>query len=171
MAFAVAGIAGVGGNALAARVVGHVGVDQVIACAIVALVAGLAIFAGGFGSYGLALLGIAVWGLGSFSSNSLQQSRLVALAPGLAAATVALNTSVVYMGQAVGAALGGWFMAQGTTPSIAWTACGLTPWPVWRHWWRPACAAAGDHRRVYFPSLPNSASSSGTAVKRSATKP
>ena len=55
------------------------------------------------------LVGVALWGLGSFSSNSLQQSRLVAIAPNLAAATVALNTSIVYVGQAVGAGLGGWF--------------------------------------------------------------
>src|SRR4029079_19034803 len=45
--------------------------------------------------------------LGTFSSNSLQQSRLIAHAPALASASVALNTSTIYLGQAVGAGVGG----------------------------------------------------------------
>lgn len=126
LAFAVAGIAGVAGNWVASRVVGRFGIDPVIAFAIGCLVIGIGLFAASFGTLFLALLGIGLWGLGSFSSNSLQQSRLVATAPGLAAATVALNTSVVYVGQAVGAGLGGWFIDGAITPSIAWTACGLT---------------------------------------------
>lgn len=126
MAFAVSGIAGVTGNFIAARIVGHVGIDRVIALTIACLILGLAVFAASFGHFAFALAGIALWGLGSFSSNSLQQSRLVAIAPNLAAATVALNTSVVYVGQAVGAGLGGWFVAKEITPSMAWTACALT---------------------------------------------
>jgi predicted MFS family arabinose efflux permease len=52
----------------------------------------------------------------------------VAVAPQLASATVSLNTSVVYVGQAVGAALGGWYMAQATPPSaaIGWSGAALT---------------------------------------------
>lgn len=126
IAFAVSGIAGVTGNFIAARIVGTFGIDRVIALTITCLIAGLAIVALGFGNFPLALAGIAIWGLGSFSSNSLQQSRLVAIAPNLAAATVALNTSVVYVGQAVGAGLGGWFVAKAITPPMAWTACALT---------------------------------------------
>jgi MFS transporter, DHA1 family, inner membrane transport protein len=37
----------------------------------------------------------------------MQQARLVAAAPPLASASVALNTSVLYIGQAVGSAIGG----------------------------------------------------------------
>lgn len=126
IAFAVAGIAGVIGNAIASRVVARVGIDQVIAAAIVGLIVGLGVFALSFGNFLLALVGIGLWGLGSFSSNSLQQSRLVALAPSLAAATVALNTSVVYVGQAIGAGVGGRLVANGISPALAWTACGFT---------------------------------------------
>ena len=53
------------------------------------------------------------WGLGCFASNSAQQARLVHLSPALAPATVALNTSAMYGGQAMGAALGGALIAQG----------------------------------------------------------
>jgi MFS transporter, DHA1 family, inner membrane transport protein len=126
LAFAVAGVTGVIGNAIASRVVARVGIDQVIAIAIVGLILGLGLFALSFGNLPLALVGIGLWGLGSFSSNSLQQSRLVALAPSLAAATVALNTSVVYVGQAIGAGVGGRLVAKGVSPTLAWTACGFT---------------------------------------------
>jgi hypothetical protein len=66
--------------------------------------------------------GVGLWGLESLSSNSLQQSRLVVVAPGLATASVALDTSVVYLDPALGAGLGGWFMKGGMVPSMIWTA-------------------------------------------------
>ena len=50
---------------------------------------------------------VAVWGLGFASTNSMQQVRLVGAAPALASASVSLNTSVLYIGQAVGSAIGG----------------------------------------------------------------
>jgi MFS transporter, DHA1 family, inner membrane transport protein len=128
LAFAVYGVAGVLGNSIASRVVSRVGIDRVIAATVCCLVAGLSVIALGFGSLVLALIGIGIWGLGSFASNSLQQSRLVAIAPPLASATVALNTTAVYIGQAVGAALGGWLvtMQQPPSPVIAWTSAALT---------------------------------------------
>ncbi|MFM8610422.1 MAG: MFS transporter [Burkholderiaceae bacterium] len=47
-----------------------------------------------------------VWGLGSFAFVSAQQARLAQSAPHLASASVALNSSSLYAGQAMGAALG-----------------------------------------------------------------
>jgi MFS transporter, DHA1 family, inner membrane transport protein len=126
LAFAVAGVTGVVGNAIASRVVSRLGVDRVIAISICTLIIGLGVFAASFGHFTMAMIGVGLWGLGSFSSNSLQQSRLVTLAPALASATVALNTSVVFAGQAVAAGAGGWFISRGIDPSIAWFACGLT---------------------------------------------
>lgn len=53
------------------------------------------------------------WAIGCFAANSAQQARLVHLSPALAPATVALNTSAMYAGQGMGAALGGVMIAQG----------------------------------------------------------
>lgn len=47
------------------------------------------------------------WALGVFSSNSAQQARLSAAGPAFAPALLALNTSAIYLGQAIGAAAGG----------------------------------------------------------------
>jgi predicted MFS family arabinose efflux permease len=42
----------------------------------------------------------------------MQQVRLVGAAPALASASVALNTSVLYVGQAIGSAIGGFLYAR-----------------------------------------------------------
>jgi predicted MFS family arabinose efflux permease len=122
IAFAVVGAAGVFGNTLASRFVLGLGVDRIIGLCLTMLVAGLLIFALTFGNFPAALAAGTLWGLGSFSSNSLQQSRLVGLAPSLAAATVALNTSVVYLGQAIGAGVGGIAMDSGMMAATGWIA-------------------------------------------------
>lgn len=68
----------------------------------------------------LAALVLIPWALGCFSSNSAQQARLVAMAPALASASIALNTSAMYAGQALGAASGGWMIARGGMNSLHW---------------------------------------------------
>ena len=60
----------------------------------------------------MAALVLVPWALGCFSSNSAQQARLGAAAPALAPALMALNTSAIYLGQAAGAASGGWLIAH-----------------------------------------------------------
>lgn len=63
---------------------------------------------------------ITPWALGCFASNSAQQARLGAAAPALAAALMALNTSAMYLGQAVGAAGGGAMLAVGGFAQLRW---------------------------------------------------
>jgi len=77
------------------------------------LFAGVAGWALGAGIYALMVCGVVSWGLGFASANSMQQVRLVAAAPPLAPASVALNTSVLYIGQAIGSFVGGIFYARG----------------------------------------------------------
>jgi predicted MFS family arabinose efflux permease len=120
--FAIFGIAGVLGNYLATTAIGRFGVDRAVLVSLFFLIAGVAMFGVFFGNYILACLASFVWGLGTFSSNSLQQSRLVGITPTLAAATVALNTSAVYLGQSVGAATGGFVIKNGISANIVWMA-------------------------------------------------
>ncbi len=75
------------------------------------------------------------WGLGCFSSNSAQQARLGAAAPLVAGASIALNTSAMYGGQAFGAALGGWLISHDMMSHLHWygfavmlCAIGLSSW-------------------------------------------
>ena len=62
------------------------------------------------------------WALGCFSSNSAQQARLSASAPAFAPALLALNTSAIYIGQAVGAGGGGALLAVGGYAPLPWAA-------------------------------------------------
>jgi predicted MFS family arabinose efflux permease len=70
------------------------------------------------------------WGLGCFACNSAQQARLGQTAPALAPALMALNTSAIYLGQAIGAASGGFMVASaGYAPlhlaGLGWLAAAL----------------------------------------------
>jgi predicted MFS family arabinose efflux permease len=57
------------------------------------------------------LAGILIWGVGVFASNSSQQARLALAEPTLASASIALNTSMIYLGQAFGSFVGGVMIA------------------------------------------------------------
>ena len=58
-------------------------------------------------------LAVVPWAVGLFALNSAQQARLTATTPALAPALLALNTSAIYLGQATGAASGGWMIGHG----------------------------------------------------------
>ena len=125
LVLAVFGVVGIFGNAIAARIVVAWGLGPLIGGLLVSMLAGFVIFGLANGSLLIAALGVAAWGLGTFSSNSLQQARLIGLAPPLAAASVALNTSAIYLGQAVGPAIGGALIGASMPGALAWAAAGL----------------------------------------------
>ena len=66
--------------------------------------------------------GVALWGLGFAAMNSMQQARIVAAGPDLAAGSVALNTSMIYVGQAIGSLAGGILLERGLAVPIGYTA-------------------------------------------------
>jgi predicted MFS family arabinose efflux permease len=71
-----------------------------------------------------------IWGLGIFSCNSAQQARLAHSAPAWAPALLALNTSAIYVGQAIGAAGGGFLLVHGGFAPMS-----RAPWPgCWSPW-------------------------------------
>jgi predicted MFS family arabinose efflux permease len=72
----------------------------------------LAIWAVGAGTLAIMAVGVSVWGIGFASTNSMQQVRLVGAAPPFAGASVSLNTSFLYVGQAIGSAIGGMLFAR-----------------------------------------------------------
>jgi predicted MFS family arabinose efflux permease len=101
------------GNVLLTRSIDRVGPARAVLLTLVLIALSLLVWPLGRGSLWLQALVLVPWALGCFSSNSAQQARLVQSAPVLAPATVALNSSAMYAGQALGAALGGLMIAQG----------------------------------------------------------
>lgn len=107
LVFAIYGAFGFIGVAVATRIVDGWGPYRTSLLSISMVLAGIAGWALTAGNYLLMACSVAVWGLGFASSNSMQQVRLIAAAPPMASASVSLNTSVLYIGQAIGSAVGG----------------------------------------------------------------
>jgi predicted MFS family arabinose efflux permease len=113
------GAFGLLGNMLMARHVDRLGASRAVMIGIALMAVSLLLFPLGTSLWLAALVSVP-WALGCFSSNSAQQARLVAIAPALAAASVALNSSAMYAGQAIGAGFGGWLIARGGMDWLHW---------------------------------------------------
>ncbi|HEX7156813.1 MAG TPA: MFS transporter, partial [Burkholderiaceae bacterium] len=108
----VFGVMGVTGNALSSRFVDRIGAANVALASMVAMLAAHLIWPFAVGSLALFVALVVAWGLGCFAANSSQQARLVALSPQYAPVSLALNTSAIYLGQALGTAAGGVLLTQ-----------------------------------------------------------
>jgi predicted MFS family arabinose efflux permease len=111
--FALFGVAGIVGNLTASAVVNSWGSYRTSMICGALMVIGAIFWIAGPNNLPAMAAGFVFVGLGFASSNSMQQARLVSAAPALAAASVALNTSAIYVGQAIGSALGGFLFVRG----------------------------------------------------------
>lgn len=110
---AVYGCAGVIGASIAAAAIDRLGGPRTTRISLVFVMIGLGVWSLSGASMLLAGLGLAIWGSGSSPAIAAQQARLIAADPPAASATVALNTSLLYAGQAIGTMLGGWTLSNG----------------------------------------------------------
>ncbi|TPQ40722.1 MFS transporter [Bradyrhizobium guangdongense] len=125
LVFGLYGLFGFLGVAIATRIVDTWGPFTTSVLFTSLLLAGVAGWAVSAGSLVLMAASVAIWGLGFASTNSMQQVRLVTAAPALAPATVSLNTSVLYIGQAVGSAIGGFLFAHEMPYASGFVAAGF----------------------------------------------
>ena len=72
------------------------------------------------GSWPLLVSTLLVWGVAGFGMMVPQQSRLAALAPAQAPLLLSLNTSMLYLGTAAGAVVGGAFAARLGFAHLGW---------------------------------------------------
>jgi predicted MFS family arabinose efflux permease len=107
------------GNVVMSRYIDRVGAHRSVMIGIALMAFTLLVFPLGT-TLVLAALVSVPWALGCFSSNSAQQARLVGIAPALASGSIALNSSAMYAGQAIGAASGGWLIARGGMEDLHW---------------------------------------------------
>ena len=122
MVFATYGICGFIGIAIVSRIVDSWGAYSTSVLCISLVLAGITGWTLSAGLFPLMAFSVAIWGLGFASSNSMQQVRLVTAAPALASASVSLNTSVLYVGQAIGSAIGGLLYAHELLRGIGYVA-------------------------------------------------
>lgn len=126
------GVMGVIGTAIATYNIRVWGVFKTAVVHTLGITCGIVVWALGAGSFAAMATGVAIWGLGFAGGSSLQQARLVSTAPLLSNATVALNTSMLYVGQAIGASVGGLLFERGYLVEMGYVAaaCMLLSWPV-----------------------------------------
>jgi len=120
--FSLYGVTGFIGNVIATRLVAKRGAFATSAIALLSVFCGLTLWSLGAGALVVMGAGVALWGLGFAAINSMQQARLVAAVPALGSAAVALNTSAIYVGQAIGSALGGALFARDLSRGIGYAA-------------------------------------------------
>ncbi|WP_292933094.1 MFS transporter [Noviherbaspirillum sp.] len=109
------GATGVTGNVIGARVMDRVGPVRVGVAAMDCMLTAIVLWPLTRGSLPITVVVILIWGLGCFAVNGAQQARLVSMAPQLASASVSMNSSAIYLGQATGAFIGGLIVStQGT---------------------------------------------------------
>ncbi len=108
--FAWFGAFGLAGNVLFSRHVDRIGAARAVPVLLGAVALSLLLWplAGGYVSMACVVV---PWAFSIFAANSAQQVRLGQAAPAQASALMALNTSAIYLGQAVGAAGGGAMVA------------------------------------------------------------
>jgi predicted MFS family arabinose efflux permease len=125
VALAWFGAFGLLGNVVVARRIDKLGPERAVQFTLTSVLLGVALLPLGKGAALIASAALAIWGLGLFGSNSSQQVRLAGIAPQLASASIALNTSSIYLGQAIGTAGGGLVYARAGIGSLTWFAITL----------------------------------------------
>lgn len=125
LVFAVYGGCGFAGVLIASRIVDGWGAYRTSLLFTCLILIGVTAWTLAGGIYPMIVAAVAIWGLGFASSNSMQQVRLVSAAPSLAAASVSLNTSVLYIGQAIGSAIGGSLFARDLLTGTGYVAMAL----------------------------------------------
>jgi predicted MFS family arabinose efflux permease len=112
------GASAVFGNLIGARVMDKLGPIRVGLAGMGCMATAMILWKLTHGSVALTVAVIMLWGLGCFSVNSSQQARLISMAPKLASASVALNSSAIYFGQGVGAFIGGLIISSEGTANL-----------------------------------------------------
>ncbi|HBR46803.1 MAG TPA: MFS transporter [Afipia sp.] len=125
IAFSIYGVMGFIGNVIASRVVDAWGAYRTSLTTIALLLFGITMWALGAGIVPLMLASMVPWGTAFSSANSMQQVRLAAAAPLFASATVSLNTSGLYIGQAIGSGIGGFLFAHEMYYAIGYVGVGF----------------------------------------------
>ena len=113
------GALGLLGNIWMSRNVDRLGAQRMVWMGICGMILSLLIWPFG-ATLLLAAAVITPWAICIFATNSAQQARLVGFAPALASASVALNTSAMYAGQAIGTALGGILISTERMDDLNW---------------------------------------------------
>ncbi len=98
----------------------RVGPFTAIAMVLSAMAVGIALLAAAPESLWLNMIGLCIWSVFGFAFTTPQQSRLIVVGARAHAMALALNASSVYIGTAVGGAIGGFMIASDGYGRLGW---------------------------------------------------
>jgi DHA1 family inner membrane transport protein len=111
--FAVYGIGGLIGSQLGGRLVDRFGAATPLAACLAIAALNQSLMGFSLHSAWMTAAALGIWSITGWGTFAPQQARLIDLAPGGSALVIALNHSIIYIGTAVGAGLGGAALARG----------------------------------------------------------
>ncbi|MGO4279064.1 MFS transporter [Cupriavidus sp. RAF20_2] len=123
--FLAYGICGVTGNVVAASRMDRVTPSRIVQVALTTSLAAMLLWPLAGWHVGALVALFMLWGVGGFATNSVQQARLVLLGPDQAAASISLNSSSIYLGQALGAMAGAAIYTLAGPDALHWGAAVL----------------------------------------------
>jgi predicted MFS family arabinose efflux permease len=123
--FMLFGVMTLVGNIIASKLVKSWSAFQTSAVFMICVLAGVSLWSVGTGVYALMAAGAATWGLGFAAVSAMQHVRLIAAAPHLATASVAINNTALYFGQALGSGIGSFLFARGELNGMGFAAVAL----------------------------------------------
>lgn len=120
--FLAYGVCGVAGNVVAAHRMDRVTPSRIVQVALTTSLAAMLLWPLAGWHVGALVALFMLWGVGGFATNSAQQARLVLLGPDQAAASISLNSSSIYLGQALGALAGAAIYTVAGPDALHWGA-------------------------------------------------
>ncbi len=124
----VYGVAAMIGNLLGGRSADRIGGDSTTKRVVLVLAASLAVLSvatwlpSGTMALAVGAAAVAMWGLSGWAFTPAQFSRIAAMCPTQMPMAFALNTSAIYIGAAVGAAVGGIVVTALSVTALGWVA-------------------------------------------------
>jgi MFS transporter, DHA1 family, inner membrane transport protein len=119
------GLASLGASFVLGPLSERIGAQRLIVLSMIALLVTLALTRFTEGRLWLIVALFVVWAIGNSFFGTLQQARVVEAAPASGSALLALNTSAIFAGQAVGTVIGGWVLATAGLRALPWTGAAL----------------------------------------------
>jgi predicted MFS family arabinose efflux permease len=128
------GVAGVFGGLAGGWIADRIGPFWSLAIILTAMAAGIGLLSVDPQSLPMTMIGLCLWAVFGFAVTTPQQSRLIAVGAHAQAIVLALNGSFLYIGTALGAAVGGVIVANSGYGALGWGGVALVALAVAALW-------------------------------------
>lgn len=131
MLFGCYGLAGLIGSVMVTRYIDQHGAPSIVTLCLTLTTVMLLAWPLASLHIALAFVVSFVWGLPGFAVNGTQQARVIGVAGAMAPVAVALNSSAIYIGQAIGTTAGGVYYDYAPHTYLPWMAAGFVGLSLW----------------------------------------